>query len=51
MCICLTNEESNSKSFKVTVPAASRDDLLNEDLWPEGVIVRKFFNKRNNGRH
>lgn len=31
-------------SFKLTVPASDRDTLLNPDLWPEGILVKKYIN-------
>lgn len=37
------NSNSTSKSFKVTVLASYRDKLLNAELWPTGIICRKFY--------
>ena len=48
-CECLSSDDSIIKSFKVSVFAEDRDKLLNAELWPENVIVRKFFTSRNNG--
>ena len=31
------------KSFKISVPLLDRDFLLNPNIWPQGIIVRKFF--------
>lgn len=39
-------ENRQSKSFKITATEEVRDLLLNADLWPRGVIVRKFTTKR-----
>ena len=38
-------------SFKVTVCMDEREKLFNADMWPQGVIVDKFYNrkKRDNG--
>ena len=49
-CYCLSDENSKIKAFKVTVSSDDRDALLVGSLWPENVVVRKFFKKRNNGR-
>ena len=49
-CICLSSADAQVKSFKVTVYAEDRDILLNENLWPENVFVRKYFSSKNNGR-
>ena len=34
-----------SKSFKVTTFAHEREKLLNNRIWPPGIICRKFYNK------
>ena len=31
------------KAFKITLAAEDRDKLLDPELWPVGVFVRKFF--------
>ena len=48
-CSCLSKLNAEIKSFKVTVNADDRDRLLDGRLWPENIIVRKFFSTRNNG--
>ena len=48
-CSCLSKLNAEIKSFKVTVNADDRDRLLDGRLWPENIIVRKFFPTRNNG--
>lgn len=35
----------NFIAFKVTVKAVEREKLFNADLWPEDLIVDKFYNK------
>ena len=44
-CSGLSHENSEVQSFKVTVPSGDRDALLDGSLWPENVLVRKFFKK------
>lgn len=43
----LTTKSLYYKSFKITTSYNDRQLLLNPQLWPEGVIVRKFFKHRN----
>lgn len=33
------------KAFKVTVKLAERNKLFNPELWPENIVVDKFFNR------
>ena len=33
------------KAFKITVLMSERDKLFNSELWPEDVIVDKFYNR------
>ena len=49
-CICLSSAQAHLKSFKVAAYAEDRDMLLDENLWPENVFVRKYFSSKNNGR-
>ena len=49
-CICLSSADAQVKSFEVTVYAEDRDMLLDENLWPENVFVRKYFSSKNNDR-
>ena len=44
-CICLSDDNSDIKSFKVTVAAKDRDALLDASIWPENISVRKYFKK------
>ena len=34
------------EAFKVTVKLSDRDKLFNSDLWPEDIIIDKFYNRR-----
>ena len=45
-CIHLDTKIKFSCAFKLTIELSDRDKLLDLDHWPEGMIVRKFFNKR-----
>ena len=49
MCSCISREDSRVKSFKVTVLSDQRDALLDPLLWPEGIIVRKYYKSKHNG--
>ena len=46
-CILLNSRNPNCKSFKISVSFESRMKLLSHEVWPEGVICRKFYNPRN----
>lgn len=37
-------------SFKLTIPFENMDALLNGNLWPKGVTVRRFFYRNPTGR-
>ena len=45
-CELLDSFGRKSKSFKVSATYDERDVLLNANLWPAGIICRKFYNKR-----
>ena len=34
-------------AFKITVLSEERETLFNAALWPEGMIVNKFYKRRN----
>ena len=34
-------------AFKITVHTEGRETLFNDVLWPEGMIVNKFYKRRN----
>ena len=40
---CISNEASKFKSFKLEVPMHQFQELFNEELWPKGICVRKFY--------
>ena len=47
-CESLLSKNVNYKSFKVTLNLNDRLKLLSPDVWPEGIICRKFYSPRNN---
>ena len=49
-CEVLDGKSEWTKSFKVSIEANKRDDLLNADFWPKGIFVRKFFRARKTTR-
>ena len=46
-CSCITREESEVKSFKLTLYSEQCDVMLNSNRWPQDVRIRKFYNKFN----
>ena len=48
-CQCISRDDSDVKSFKLTVSYEFLGKLLDPALWPEGVHVRKLYYPRNNG--
>ena len=47
-CEQLNSRSAHSNSFKVTLNMDDRRKLLCPDVWPEGIVCRKFFNPRKN---
>ena len=45
-CESLVTRYDNYSSFKVTLRVNDRVKLLNSDVWPEGIICRKFYSRR-----
>ena len=45
-CEPLVSRNENSKSFKVTLNLRDRQRLLSPEVWPEGIICRKFYSGR-----
>ena len=45
-CESLASKNENCRSFKVTLKINDRQKLLSPELWPEGIICRKFYSKR-----
>lgn len=45
-CVCekLTTKSKAIGSFKIGVPKDKKDDLMNPQLWPQGVSVNHFLN-------
>ncbi len=46
-CCQLESKSKWNKSFKISIHANVRDELLKPEFWPEGIVIRKFFNPRN----
>ena len=46
-CSVISNDSSDVKSFKIVVDVDSLNVLLNPAVWPENVVVRKFFYRHN----
>ena len=45
-CESLVTRNENSKSFKVSLNVSDRQKLLSPEVWPEGIICRKFYSGR-----
>ena len=43
---CVSDEKAKFKSYKVTVPKTQFENLFNEELWPEGVRVQSWRERR-----
>jgi hypothetical protein len=41
----MSHEEAQFKSFKVSIPKSQLNDILGAEKWPEGVMVRRFWDK------
>jgi hypothetical protein len=47
----LSHKDATFKSFKLTVPLSQVSELLNPELWPEGIGIRPFRReKRSNDK-
>ena len=46
-CEHLVSKNPNCRAFKISVCIEKRPALLSPEIWPEGVICRKFYNPRN----
>ena len=42
-CEKLPSKGGNFNSFKLSVPQSKAADILNPQMWPEGIVVRRFF--------
>ena len=45
-CESLSSRNVNCKSFKITLNIKEREKLLSPEVWPEGIICRKFYSSR-----
>ena len=45
-CESLETKYDDYNSFKVTLSVSDRIKLLNSDVWPSGIICRKFYSPR-----
>ena len=43
----VSHTESRMQSFKLTICSQDKDSVLNDSFWPEGVMCRQFFTRRN----
>ena len=44
----LVSRNPNCASFKISLNLSDRMKLLSPDVWPEGVICRKYYNPKRN---
>ena len=47
-CFRLETRNKSSNSFKLTVKLTDRNNLLDDNSWPEGIICRKFYSRNIN---
>ena len=45
-CESLKSRNPNNKSFKLSLSVNERSKLLAPEVWPEGIICRKFYSPR-----
>ena len=45
-CVCISREGAEIKAFKLSVGTNDSEKLLNHEVWPENVKVRKFYAPR-----
>ena len=45
-CSLLVSRNTNCNSFKVEMDINVREKVLSPDAWPEGIIIRKFYNPK-----
>jgi hypothetical protein len=43
----VSHKEARMQSFKVIISSSDKDTVLNESFWPEGIMCRQFFTRRN----
>lgn len=39
----VSNETAFSKSYRLSIPADDQEKILDEDVWPEGIVISRFF--------
>jgi hypothetical protein len=44
----ISKDEARFKSFKVTISRPDLPRVLQPDFWPEGVCVRRFYDRKEN---
>lgn len=44
-CVEFPTRQLDSKYFKITMKTTDRDLLMTSDMWPKGVIIKKYYNK------
>lgn len=45
---CVSHENANAKSFKVTLNSKDKDRVMSPDFWPDGVACRLFYERKSN---
>ena len=50
-CDALVTKSTGCRSFKITLNLGDRQKLLSSEVWPEGILCRKFFNPRKKIEH
>ena len=46
-CEQLITKYDDYKSFKVSLLVNDRVNLLSSDIWPDGIVCRKYYNPKN----
>lgn len=46
-CSKLPSKGGSYSSFKLSIPQSKSNDILNPQIWPQGVVVRRFFPSKN----
>ena len=41
--VCVSKEDSKFKSFKISVPLFQFKRLFDNQVWPDGIRVRRFY--------
>ena len=48
-CVKLKTRKEFYASFKITIIGAEMKQAFNMDIWPDGILVKKFYSPRNIG--